>query len=287
MLTFARSISAATSSPSAMMPAYVEAGTQTDWAGLMQRELVRPEILLSAPHNTTTPPDDMLTEKAQFMHGFPAIASPPHILQPTPPMVSLLERRQNRTLLNPHIPLPPAEIADHDLNDEVPLSPTTTHALLSPLPEANRLHAGHTPLIPRALSPAMEVPDAPLEHVQAPADDKLATPDADEGLTGALTLPTNPVDGADDGHIPLNALDAVLSKISRQQAELRGEFPDEPVNITSPTVKVAEVPSEDGMPLSRKGSADSHRSGMTEEVDGVILKTPPSNFGAPLGSLSW
>jgi hypothetical protein len=269
-----------------MMPAYVEAGTQTEWAGLMQCTLVRPEILLSAPHNTTTPPDDMLTEKAQFIHGYPAIASPPHILQATPPMASLLERRQNRTLLNPHIPLP-AKMASHELNDDVPLSPTTTHALLSPLPEANRLHAGHTPLIPRALSPAMEVPAAPLEQAHAPADDKAATPDADEGLTGALTLPTNPVDGADDGHIPLNKLDAVLSKISRQQAELRGEFPDEPAKITSPTVNVTEMPSEEGMPLSRKGSADSHRSGMTEEVDGVILKTPPSNFGAPFGSLGW
>jgi hypothetical protein len=265
---------------------YVTTGTQTEWAGLMQRETVRPDIFLSPPPNTTTPPDEMITEKAQFMHGFPAIASPPHVLEPTAPSTSLLERRKNRAGLNPHIPLPPAEIASHELNDEVPRSPPTTHALLSPLPEANKRHAGHTPLIPRALSPAMEVSDASLAPVQASkADDRVATPDADEGLTGALTLPTNPIDGSDDRHIGLNQLDQVLSKISRQQAELRGEFPDEPAKLSSPTVKVMDMSNEDGVPLSRKGSADSYRSGMTEELDGVILKTPPSNFGAPFGSL--
>jgi hypothetical protein len=260
------------------MANYVSQGTQTEWAGLTQREIVRPEFFLSPPRDTTTPPDEMITDKVQFVHGVP------HILQPmSPPSASLLERRQNRAGLNPHISLPAAKIASHELNDEVPLSPPTTRALLSPLPEANKRHAGHTPLIPRALSPE---PDAAVaEEEQAPAEDKVATPDVDEALSGALTLPTNPVDGSDESHFGLDALDKVLSKIERQQKELRGEFDDDTPAKSKPSPELVDGPTEDGLPLSRKGSADSHRSNATEAFDGVILKSPPSNFGAPLGSL--
>jgi hypothetical protein len=260
---------------------YVNAGTQTKWAGLTQRETVRPDILLSAPPNTTTPPDEMITGKPQFVYGVTSIAQPqfvPH--RPAPPPSSLLERRQNRLGLDAHIPMPSASLSD--LNDEGPMSPPTTRALLSPLPEANKRHAGHTPLIPRALSPA----PGTLPEEQAPeqdaTNDQNASPDLDQALTGALTLPSNPVDGAED-RIELSALDKVLGKIAKQQAELRGEFDDEPA--PKPDPKTDEIDLEDGLRLSRKGSADSHRSGATEEVDGVILKSPPSNFGAPLGSL--
>lgn len=260
------------------MANYISTGTQTEWAGLMQREAVRPGILFSPPRDTTTPPDDMITEKVQSVHGVP------HILQPmSPPSASLLERRQNRAGLHPHISLPAAKIASHELNDEVPLSPPTTRALLSPLPEANKRHAGHTPLIPRALSPEPRAATVAAEQVLA--EDKVATPDEDDALTGALTLPTNPVDGSDESHFGLDALDKVLSKIERQQKELRGEFDhDLPVKSSDPTPELVDGTTEDGLPLSRKGSADSHRSGATE-FDGVILKSPPSNFGAPLGSL--
>ncbi|KAH7379408.1 hypothetical protein DE146DRAFT_317713 [Phaeosphaeria sp. MPI-PUGE-AT-0046c] len=277
----------------------IDVGTQTDWAGLVKHDLVRPDTFLVPPSDTPTPPDDMLTEKPQFIHAVPEIRRPPPV-KPTRPFqtASLLERRANRANLDPHFTLPLDE-----LNDEVPLSPPTSRALLSPLPEANKRHAGHTPLIDRALSPAEEaevrLPVAEELEVQAPAEDRAATPDLDEALTGALTLPPNPVDGAED-HIELSALDKVLGKIAKQQAVLRGEFDDDetspktestmPVSkrragSKSETQSDALEMTDDGLALSRKGSADSHRSGATEEIDGIILKTPPSNFGAPLGSL--
>jgi hypothetical protein len=262
------------------MANYVDAGSQTIWAGLMQRETVRPDILLSPPRDTTTPPDEMMiTEKSQFVHGIPSITQPQHKHQDPAATMSLLERRLNRVGLDPHMVLPSSE-----LNDEVPRSPPPTQALLSPLPEANKRHAGHTPLIPRALSPAPEA-EAPLENEHQTMKDGTATPDVDEALTGALTLPSNPVDGAED-HIELDALDHVLSKIAKQQATLRGEGldDDEPEPKAQPTSALIDT-AEDGLRLSRKGSADSRRSGATEEYDGVILKSPPSNFGAPLGSL--
>jgi hypothetical protein len=259
------------------MANYVSTGTQTEWAGLTQRDIPRPEFFLSPPRDTTTPPDDMITDKVQLVHGVP------HILQPvSPPSASLLERRQNRAGRNPYISLPAAKIASHELNDEVPLSPPTTRALLSPLPEANKRHAGHTPLIPRALSPE---PDAAVVEEQAAAEDKVATPDLDEALSGALTLPTNPVDGSDESHFGLDALDKVLSKIERQQKELRGEFEDDTPAKSNPSPELVDGTTEEGLPLSRKGSADSYRSVASRDYDGVILKSPPSNFGLPLGSL--
>ncbi|KAF1917225.1 hypothetical protein BDU57DRAFT_513360 [Ampelomyces quisqualis] len=276
------------------MAKYIDAGTQTKWAGIMQRDTVRPDIPRAPPLDTTTPPDDMITQKEQHFYGIPSIRQPTFsVPNAAPPAPSLLERRQNRVGLTPHIPLPPntlpSDLPPSELHDDVPRSPATTHALLSPLPEANKRHAGHTPLIPRALSPE---PEAAAEMAQQEAarqeaaEDRVATPDLDEALSGALTLPSNPVDGAAD-HIELDALDKILGKIAKQQTTLRGEFDDEdskPEPKTSPKAETVDT-TEDSLPLSRKGSADSRRSGATEEVDGVILKSPPSNFGAPLGSL--
>jgi hypothetical protein len=273
---------------------YVDAGTQTKWAGLTQRETVRPNMLLSAPPNTTTPPDEMMTEKSQFVYGVPSIAEPQSVPHRAAPPPSLLERRQNRVGLNPHIPLPAARLpastsaSELEVTDEDPLSPPPTRALLSPLPEANKRHAGHTPLIPRTPSPAPQAVTE-LSTVQAPeqqtTEDGTATPDADQALKGALTLPANPVDGAED-RIQLTALDSMLAKISKQQAELRGDVVDDESRRPSESKTNEEFDVEDGLRLSRKGSStDSHRSGVTEEIDGVVLKSPPSNFGAPLGSL--
>ncbi|KAL5114577.1 hypothetical protein ACEQ8H_007546 [Pleosporales sp. CAS-2024a] len=272
------------------MPRYVDAGSQTDWAGLTRQEYVRPDMLRSPPRCTTTPPDDMLTLKPQFVYGTPPVdelvvqASPPHMLQPINRTPSLQARRQNRAAVHLHISLPPAPVAPHALDEEGPASPPTTHALLSPLPDANKLHAGHTPLILRSPSPEADASHAPLAAPHAAAEDGVATPDADQGLTGALTLPANPGDGTDDGHIVLHELDHVLSKISRQQAELRGEFDHEPDKPASPEPEETHDSADHAQPLSRKGSTDSQHSSV-EVVDGVRLKTPPSNFGAPLGSL--
>jgi len=264
------------------MANYVHASTQTKWAGLMQRDNVRPDALVLSPplSNTPTPPGDvMLTQKPQFMYGgaIPTIAKPPtpddH---PTSPTQTLLERRRNLLGLDARLDMP---TASHKLNDEVPFSPPTTHALLSPIPEANKRHAGHTPLIPRSLSPEPE-----RAQEQAADDDDY---DRDEGLKGALTLPSNPTDGTDDEqHIGVLALDKVLRKIEKQQKTLRGEFDDdEPATDVDATPRSNSVDAAvEDLTLSRKGSADSRRSN-TEEFDGVLLKTPPSNFGAPFGQL--
>ncbi|KAH8724245.1 hypothetical protein GQ44DRAFT_683526 [Phaeosphaeriaceae sp. PMI808] len=264
---------------------YVDIGTQTNWAGLMQQDFVRVGTILSSRPDTTTPPDNMLTDKVQTVRIFPSSLPRQQNTRDqasTSNTMLLLERRMHGTGLQPYISLPPAE-----LNDEVPMSPPSTQALLSPLPEANRLHAGHTPLRVEALSPR---PEAATEAPPEIDNNTIGPLDGDEALTGPLTLPTNPVDGADDHHIALDVLDQELGRFARQQAILRGDFSHE-----DPTPKNAKpVPEEGeaeagttggGVPLSRKGSADSRRSGASEEIDGVTLKTPRNNFGAPFGSL--
>jgi hypothetical protein len=269
------------------MADYVDASTQTRWAGLMQRESVRPETLLSAPPDPTTPPEDMLTEKSQFMYGgvVPSIA-PPQDYDAPPASSSLLERRKNRAGLDAYIEMPSAS---HVLNnDEAPYSPPATRAMLSPIPEANKRHAGHTPLIPRSLSPEQDAMDAFAQQVnelagslfkQSGPAEQHAVDNGDEGLKGALTLPTNPTDGThDENHIGLDTLDEVLGQIAKQQTSMRDE--------TDPGPRMDSVQmGEEILPLSRKGSADSRRSVAAEEVDGVLLKQPPTNFGAPLGQL--
>tara|TARA_R110002003_G_scaffold40_11_gene2741 strand:+ start:29304 stop:30287 length:984 start_codon:yes stop_codon:yes gene_type:complete len=219
----------------------------------------------------------MITEKSQFVHGYPVAAStdsaehsvfvdavvesrdtpttttaqipmaqPPIVdrgqlpqAEPfrlegggdgdIPPSSSVLQKRLSRP------PPAPSSLPSFAFNDDGPASPPTTRAVLSPLPEANRMYAGHTPLFPpTARSPTQEAqePDdyfgqiAAAARKQAAKDDNTGTPDADEGLQGALTLPANPVDGTDE-HIELEELDKVLSKIARQQAVLRGDGEDE------------------------------------------------------------
>lgn len=309
-------------------------GTQTEWAGLVKTDVVRPDMFLlsshSPPPDTPTPPHDdmMLTEKPQFIHAVPQIRRQAPVQPepfevesssqlPRPPQTSSLLARRAANL-NPHIALPSSSRPVNELNDEVPLSPPTTRALLSPLPEANTRHAGHTPLIDRALSPAEEgaephLPIAEELEVQPPEDDRVATPDLDEALTGALTLPSNPVDGAED-HIELSALDKALGKIAKQQAVLRGESDDE--DEPAPTAEASSATidptpqaesstaagtrragsarepisdflemTDEGLKLSRVGSADSNCSGPVEAIDGIKLKQRSLNFGAPMGQL--
>ncbi|KAF2819332.1 hypothetical protein CC86DRAFT_144721 [Ophiobolus disseminans] len=276
------------------MANYVDRETQTKWARLMQCESVRPDALLSPPHDTPTPPDDMLTEKPQFVYGgaIPRIASPELRTSDQPSGASsLVDRRRNPVGLNPHIDLfsPPRprndELGDDGAPDaENPPSPPPTNALLSPLPEANRRHAGHTPLIPR--SPSIERDTGRQLFQQQASDDGSTTPDGDKGLRGALQLPTNPTDGAQDHFIGLEDLDHRLGRIAKQQKILRGEFEDEPTPKPDPKPRMDSVEMDgEGFPLSRKGSADSRRPTAPGEIDGITLKTPPSNFGAPFGQL--
>lgn len=286
------------------MANYADASTQTRWAGLMQRAVVRPEALFSPYPDTSTPPDETLvTEKAQSIDNNPFIPSSESREQPqTPPRSKesaspistspLLTRRQNRPSFVAHIDMPSPDLKT--LDDEVPISPPPSGLVLSPVPEANKRFAGHTPLFPRSPSPGQPNKQPP-KHLKPIVPEKLksmpvheliveqdfsedadtepqldeesgsATPQEDIGLLGPLTLAPNPGDGSQDT-ILLSALDNELSKIAQQQQREDGA-------------------AEDGQPLSRKGSADSQASEI-EPVDGVTLKkTAPLNFGAPLGQV--
>lgn len=293
------------------MANYVDASSQTEWAGLMQKKIVRPEALFSPYPNTTTPPDEPLTNKEQCLDDLPSISPAERRGQPqTPPQLKeaqrekvptmstspLLERRQNRPNFVAHIDMPSPEMrALGTLDDEVPVSPPPSALVLSPVPEANKRFAGHTPLFPRSPSPDTPKKQPPGRHLnpivpeklqslpvheliveQDPGEDadtepqrdeesQAATPQEDISLTGPLTLAPNPGDGSQDT-ILLTALDEELGKIAQQQQRLDGA-------------------AEDGQPLSRQGSSDSRTSEVTP-VDGVTLKkTVPLNFGAPLGQV--
>jgi hypothetical protein len=252
---------------------YADASTQTTWAGLTRMD-VRPDILFTAP-DTTTPPAEMITEKSQGLDNIIAAVQLGTLDPNSTAFRSLLERRPNRPNLPTRISLPKA----NGFDDEIMPSPPPTHALLSPLPEANKRHAGHTPLIPRALSP---VQDEEQSAQDAPdgAEDQTTTPKHDQSLKGPLMLPTNPIDGASD-HIALDVLDDVLEKVARDQDRFsKLKDAPEPAGASASTDG-----AEDDLSLSRKASSDSRKSSAAEVVDGVILKSPPLNFGAPYGQV--
>ncbi|KAF2852619.1 hypothetical protein T440DRAFT_31763 [Plenodomus tracheiphilus IPT5] len=273
---------------------YADASTQTVWAGLTKGDLVRPEFLLTIP-DTTTPPDDMLTHKSQ------SVVAIRHPIRMQPRVPTLLERRGNNPDLARGIPLPGASTSQ--LGDELTASPPPTHAGLSPLPAANRLYAGHTPLIPGSPSPikdelqvASELVVEADDSIDDDMNDESPTPQQDPALAGALSLPTlpaNPVDGAAE-HIVLSDLDQALEAIAREQ-ERFSRLRDEPESAsalastsqqqsTSASTASSEQATDDGLSLSRKGSADS-RSSNVSYVNGIPLKSPPLNFGIPMGQL--
>ncbi|KAH7067820.1 hypothetical protein FB567DRAFT_256365 [Paraphoma chrysanthemicola] len=225
------------------MTNYKDSASQTIWQGLTQRDDVR--LVISTPHDTNTPPGETVTDKLQLDHlnsspepaednaspttsaqtseRQPSVTeeSQPQQIQPSQ-MESEEENHATRLIDIAHGSLP-----SFALNDDDPASPPPTHAILSPPPEANRRFAGHTPLFP----PTQDAQD-PEDYFGAAAfeqavhdDGDARTPDADEALQGALTLPANPIDGTAE-HIELDALDKVLGKIARQQAILRGDDED-------------------------------------------------------------
>lgn len=150
---------------------------------------------------------------------------------------------------------------------EDPKSPPPTEAVLSPVPPMNKLHAGHTPLFPGHFSPAM-----PKET----SEPSTPTPEHEDVLTGPLTLPALPGDGAED-RIELRVLTAELEKVAMEQLEQQ-ECKDD-----VPTSKAAENVID--KQASAVGSEDSDGVGSPSEVDGVILKKPKMNLGAPLGQV--
>lgn len=276
---------------------YVDAAVQTLIEGLAHDTAAVPHALVP-PTDTTTPPDDnmamgmdklplstdafgSLARTGMNMHGF---ASP-----------TLLLKRKKRPPMVARISMPASVFDEVKFDVENPASPPPTETLLSPLPEANRLHAGHTPIIPRALSPL------PREESES------GTPigDVDEALSGPLFLPPQPGDGAEDT-IPLNVLDAQLEKLRLEQEHMDMKNtppppPKEEDTFSPPNTNVPEadplqpVPSSSAVvepsdfpiqstsaPRSRHNSGETRRSS-ADDVDGVILKPPRMNMGAPLG----
>lgn len=248
------------------MAHYVDKASQTLIAGLTRDPAARPAALCP-PTDTPTPPDDMAIEK---MH-LPKEAVPPiktnvneRNMQP-----SQLLKRKNRPPMVARISLPASEF-----DPDTPRSPPPTDVVMSPLPAANTLHAGHTPIIPRALSPL------PQDEPSGPR-----TPEQEEALSGPLTLPPQPGDGAEDT-IPLSVLDAELEKLRIEQ-----EHEDEQSEPSTSENQDAQAPdpiqsAETEHQRSRKSSEDARRRPSADEVeavDGVLLKKPRINFGAPLG----
>lgn len=298
------------------MTNYVDASAQTDWWGLMQKDIVRPDALLPpAPYpDTSTPPDELLTIKEQPVTDLPAMSPAEQRGQPqTPPQSKdlsqeevptlstspLLARRHNRPedfVPRLDLPVPNMQpVVPRPFVDEVPASPPPSALALSPLPEANKRFAGHTPLYagsPSQHTPQKQPPNHHLQPIvpetlkslpiheliveqdpsedadaepQAEEDSQSATPQRDIALTGPLTLAPNPGDGTSE-NIVLSALDKELDKLARQQELEDGD-------------------AESHQPLSRQESAES-RTSEPRPVDGVILKkSVPMNFGAPMGEV--
>lgn len=249
------------------MEHYVSRGSQTEIQGLCKDPALRPQLLVSpqALDGTPTPPDDMALDKSQFpvtAHDTPANASKPPAdeqyntsnMQP-----SMLLKRKTRPALTARISIP-----GPDLTDEVLRSPPPTEAVMSPLPAANKLHAGHTPIIPRALSPL-----PPSEGPSSPGQEE-------EYLSGPLTLPPQPGDGAEDT-IPLHVLDQELEKLRIAQERTSDNRSDSAEPEAQPDHE------DDALPLSRRSSKENRKTPPEEFFDGVLLKKPKMNMGAPLG----
>lgn len=238
------------------MAEYVDDATQTIIAGLTKHPSLNPPALYH--DGTPTPPEDMPSKELHFpSESTPEISKINTDDRNTSP--TLLLRRKNRPQLQARISLPPL-----DVDTETPRSPPPTEAVMSPLPAANKLHAGHTPIFPRSPLP-----------LGAKDPSGQSTPEQELVLEGPLTLPAQPGDGAED-RIELKVLDAELEKIAQERV-----LKDAP----EPTSTLGQD-AEDGGSLSRKGSAESGRSHYSADeqvVDGVILKKPRMNMGAPLG----
>ncbi|KAF1970843.1 hypothetical protein BU23DRAFT_556546 [Bimuria novae-zelandiae CBS 107.79] len=240
------------------MVIYVDCGCQTEIAGLCEDAAPVPLALKKpqAPIETPTPPDDMALDKTQFPTQDAPVKPYQDDQLATNLRPSMLLKRKSRPPMIARISLPALSIGN-----ENPLSPPPTEAVMSPLPAANKLHAGHTPIIPRAMSPL-----PPSEGPASPGD---------EGLSGPLTLPPQPGDGTEET-IPLHVLAQELEKLALQQ---------ERTTLRSGDSEPEPDHEDDAAPLSRKASRGSQRnpSDTVEVVDGVILKKPKMNMGAPLG----
>ena len=121
---------------------YVDKAVQTTLAGLAKHPAPTPAALDTA---ITTPPPDMPTKNLTLPSEATAAISKSMAGSMN---LSPNALRKKRPSLVTRISLP----EDSDGRRSPP--PTPTHAGLSPPPERNRLHAGHTPMLPRSLSPS-------------------------------------------------------------------------------------------------------------------------------------
>ncbi|KAF2751170.1 hypothetical protein M011DRAFT_455223 [Sporormia fimetaria CBS 119925] len=218
---------------------YVDREVQTDIAGLAKHPAPVPKVLTGQAVDATPPEDTAL----------PKLTMPPH--QPIRPAHD-----------NPAQQLRRGFGLQRPGGDERPASPPPTLAVDSPLPEANTLHAGHTPLVP-------EVSLSPTRNQESSRDD---SPDSDPGLSSALMLPTLPSDGASD-RIELRMLDRELEKIAKAQRK----------EEEAEKSRSAERTRSESSGESIRSQGQSLVLEPPEAPDGVILKKPKMNLGAPLG----
>ena len=238
------------------MPDYVDRSTQTTIAGLTRCPSDHPPQLSNTPQHHLNLRTARARASAYDCTSNNSSESESSAEAMSSKFVSQDDQR----------PRPPLLVRNSEplseFDAQAPHSPPPTKLAMSPLPPANLLHAGHTPIIPRARSPE----GAREQHTGS------SSPGHDEGLQGPLTLPARPGDGSAE-NIDVQILHEELAKIAEAQKLLSPASP--------PTLTGAGEGQADSPELRRHSSTDE-----VEAVDGVILKKPRMNMGAPLGQAS-
>lgn len=159
----------------------------------------------------------------------------------------------------------PANVVSETPLPDTPYSPPPT-AALSPPPPRNRLFAGHTPVLPIALSPQASTDTTPMTVPSKP----IAAVVTDEA---AGTVHIRPKEADDDTHSeqPLTAQDEGFLDVIREKLEAV-KVEEEQKGKHSRSDSLSPIPGE--------------VIECNEQLDGVCLKSMRVvNFGAPLLAL--
>ncbi|KAK5108771.1 hypothetical protein LTR62_007831 [Meristemomyces frigidus] len=272
-----------------------------------------------SPSNGMASSNGITSPLSRAVHStpkLPVIAEDDSIL-PLP----LSQRREGapQTIdLNARPPVPAATLArssrsqrassvsfDEDIKtDDVPISPPTTAMPGSPIPQAYRANAGHTPLkCTRPSTPPLwkmsldGIEDTPTRN-NTQINLMLTKSHEDEGdfpLTGPLSMPELP-NQPDETNFTLEALSRRLEQVARSPELSRPTIYNEPSpGMLSPAepANLDDIMASHSQHSSQRSSAVSPGSlppvvaePAEEQFNGVKLKKKPSvNFGAPFGQL--
>jgi len=186
--------------------------------------------------------------------------------------------------------------------DEVPISPPTSAMPMSPLPPANRVEAGHTPLKAADRSPTPPpgkmtfdgIEDTPTRnntHINL----MLTRSNEDVSLKGPLCMPELP-NRPDTSNFTLEALSKRLEQVARSPEDSRPTIynepspgmlsPSEPAPLDTAVTGQPHSASQHSPAVSPGSLAPAAAEAPQELYNGVKLKKKPSvNFGAPFGQL--